>query len=66
MRALLPFVAALGVAGCALLADVPPDTAARESYRAAKKACAAYELAPAALHNEETDRACRSLRLVCE
>jgi hypothetical protein len=65
VAALLLFVG-LSTSGCSLLSAPPPDTAARDAYRAAKAACAAYELAPAEAHNDEMDRTCRSLRLVCE
>ena len=52
--------------GCGLLHAPPPETAARDAYKAAKAACALYEMAPAEKHTAEMDRTCRSLRLVCE
>ncbi len=64
VAALLLFVA-VGASACSSFQKAP-DTAARDAYRGAKAACAAYELAPSSAHNAETDRACRSLRLVCE
>lgn len=51
---------------CSLFSAPPPETAARDAYKAAKTACQVYELAPAEYHTDEQDRVCRSLRLVCE
>jgi len=60
------FLLAFAIASCALLSEAPPpDTAAREAYRSAVTACAVYELAPGEFHRPDTDKACRSLRLVC-
>jgi hypothetical protein len=59
----------LSASGCAFFekaAKAAPETAARDAYKAAKAACALYELAPAERHTDEMDRTCRSLRLVCE
>lgn len=58
-------VPALLIVACAALSVPPPETAARDAYRAAKVACNAYELLPGSRHTDEMDRTCRSLRLVC-
>lgn len=50
---------------CGVFAQPPPDTAARDAYKATKLACAVYELAPGSKHTPTADRTCRSLRLVC-
>lgn len=65
-QALLAFGAALLLGACSFFSSPPPDTAARDAYRAAKAACELYELAPAERHTDEMDRTCRSIRLVCE
>lgn len=56
---------AFALAGCAAFKKAP-ETAARDAYRAAKAACAIYELSPGEKHTPDMDRTCRSLRLVCE
>lgn len=57
---------AIALTGCSMFQAPPPDTAARDAYKAAKLACKVYELAPSDKHTDEMDRTCRSLRLVCE
>jgi hypothetical protein len=62
---LLCFVS-FSTSACSMFRSPPPETAAREAYKAAKTACRLYDLAPAERHTAEMDRTCRSLRLVCE
>jgi hypothetical protein len=58
--------ALLGPVACGVLSSPPPETAARDAYRAATAACRGYDLLPAAKHTADLDRVCRSLRLVCD
>lgn len=63
-RFAVALIALVAFLGCSAFKKAP-ETSARDAYRAAKAACAIYELTPGEKHTPDMDRTCRSLRLIC-